>query len=79
MPTCDRSLPSAGRVVAIYSSNSVEPSDAPHVRHRLFTQWIEANKPQWRETAHFPNDYPYNPARPTETSFADFYFFEARL
>ena len=69
----------AGRVVAIYSSNSVEPSDAPHVRHRLFTQWIEAHKPQWRQTEHFPNDYPYNPARPMETSFADFYFFEARL
>ena len=68
----------AGRAVAIYSSNKVEPSDAPHVRHRLFTQWLEVNEPQWRETGYVPNNYPYDPARPGDTSFADFYFFEAR-
>jgi SAM-dependent methyltransferase len=66
----------AGRFIVIYSSNKVEPSDAPHVRHRLFTHWIEVHEPQWRKTDYLPNKYPYDPARPAETSFADFYFFE---
>jgi SAM-dependent methyltransferase len=68
----------ASRFVAIYSSNKLEPSDAPHVRHRLFTQWIKVYEPQWVETGHLRNDYPYDPARTSETSFADFYFFENR-
>jgi cyclopropane fatty-acyl-phospholipid synthase-like methyltransferase len=68
----------AGRFVVIYSSNKVEPSDAPHVRHRLFTHWIEEQEPQWRKTDYLPNKYPYDLARPAETSFADFYFFERR-
>jgi hypothetical protein len=69
---------SAGRFVVIYSSNKIEPSEVPHVRHRPFTDWIEANEPEWRQTEHLPNKYPYDPARPAETSFADFYFFERR-
>ena len=68
----------ADRFVLIYSSNKLEPSDAPHVRHRVFTQWIEMHKPQWRKTGFLPNKYPYDLARPAETSFADFYFFERR-
>ncbi len=43
---------SAGRFVVIYSSNKIEPSEAPHVRHRPFTDWIEANEPEWRKTEH---------------------------
>jgi SAM-dependent methyltransferase len=66
----------AGRFVVIYSSNKVAPGDAPHVRHRLFTHWIEVHEPQWRQTGYLPNKYPFDPARPAETSFADFYFFE---
>jgi hypothetical protein len=68
----------AGRFVVIYSSNKSERSDDPHVRHRLFSHWIEAHQPQWRKTGYVPNKYPYDPARPEETSFADFYFFERR-
>jgi len=68
----------ADRFVLIYSSNKLEPSDAPHVRHRVFTQWIEMHEPQWRKTGFLPNKYPYDLARPAETSFADFYFFERR-
>jgi cyclopropane fatty-acyl-phospholipid synthase-like methyltransferase len=68
----------AGRFVAIYSSNKVEPTDphAQHVRHRRFIDWIEAHAPEWRQIGYIPNKYPYDPARPAETSFADFYFFE---
>jgi SAM-dependent methyltransferase len=68
----------AGRFVVVYSSNKAEPGDAPHVRHRLFTHWIELHMPQWQKTGYLPNEYPYNPAHPAETSFADFYFFERR-
>jgi len=68
----------AARFVVIYSSNKVDPSDALHVRHRLFTHWIEVHEPEWRKTGYLPNKYPYDPARPAETSFADFYFFERR-
>ena len=66
----------AGRFVVIYSSNKSEVGDAPHVRHRQFTRWIEANQPGWRMTGQIPNRYPFDPGRPDETSFADFYFFE---
>ena len=66
----------AGRFVAIYSSNMTAPSDAPHVRHRLFTQWITVNKPQWEQVGFVRNTYPFDASQPEETSFADFYFFE---
>jgi SAM-dependent methyltransferase len=66
----------ADRFVAIYSSNKAEPGDAPHVRHRVFTRWIEVNQPQWKQSEFIPNIYPHDPARPGDTSFADFYFFE---
>jgi SAM-dependent methyltransferase len=69
----------ADRFVVVYSSNKAEPSDAPHVRHRRFTDWIERHEPQWRKTGFLPNIYPHNPARLEDTSFADFYFFERRL
>jgi hypothetical protein len=68
----------AGRFVAIYSSNKVESSDATHVRHRLFTRWIELHEPQWRNTNYLPNKYPYDFTQSAETSFSDFYFFERR-
>ena len=67
----------ADRFVVIYSSNKVEPSDSPHVRHRRFTDWIKLNEPKWQQTGYLPNRYPSDPARSeAETSFADFYFFE---
>jgi SAM-dependent methyltransferase len=66
----------AGRFVIVYSSNKEEPSGVPHVRHRLFTKWIEKNAPQWRQCGFVPNRYPEDPKRPDDTSFADFYIFE---
>ena len=38
----------AGKYIVIYSSNKTEPSGAPHVRHRRFTDWIKANAPRWQ-------------------------------
>jgi SAM-dependent methyltransferase len=65
----------AGRFVIIYSSNKVELSGVPHVRHRSFTKWIEQHAPQWQQFGNVGNRYPYDPKRPDDTSFADFYFF----
>lgn len=36
-----------GRFVVIYSTNLEIPNTAPHVRHRRFTDWVEASCPQW--------------------------------
>jgi SAM-dependent methyltransferase len=65
----------AARFVIIYSSNKSQMAESPHVRHREFTRWIERNEPQWRQIDYLKNKYPYDPAQPEETSFADFYFF----
>ena len=37
-----------GRYVVIYATNSEIPGTAPHVRHRIFTSWVEENCPEWR-------------------------------
>jgi SAM-dependent methyltransferase len=68
----------AGRFVIIYSSNKIEPSGVPHVRHRVFTKWVEENAPQWKQTGYVPNRYPHDRKRLDDTSFADFYFFTAK-
>jgi SAM-dependent methyltransferase len=67
------------RFVAIYSSNKEEPSGVPHVRHRVFTNWIKANASQWSQCGFIPNRYPEDPKSPDDTSFADFYFFEKKM
>jgi SAM-dependent methyltransferase len=38
------------RVVVVYSTNEEMSDTAPHVRHRHFTPWIEANCPGWALT-----------------------------
>ena len=63
------------RYVIIYASNADATWSSPHVRHRRFTTHVEQNFPNWRLAAHLPNPYPFNPALPNETSFADFFIF----
>lgn len=44
-----RHLFAAGRrFVVVYSTNKKITDTAPHVRHRYFTPWVEANCPGWR-------------------------------
>jgi hypothetical protein len=69
---------SARRFVIIYSSNIDEDWTGRHVRHRQFTKWVEQNKPEWFLQSTLKNAYPYNPADPEQTSFADFYVFAPR-
>jgi SAM-dependent methyltransferase len=65
-----RHLFAAGRrLVVIYSTNAALSGTAPHVRHRHFTPWVEANCPQWRLTGvtQGPN---------SELARADFFVYE---
>jgi hypothetical protein len=69
----------ARRHVVIYSSNyDALLTPGPHVRHRKFTTWIAENAPNWQQSGFVPNRFPIDAQQPDETSFADFYFFDAR-
>lgn len=70
-----RLFDSATRFVIVYSSNKEQPWPNPHVRHREFTKWVAENRPDWRLHSVVKNRYPYDPADPEHTSFADFYVF----
>lgn len=65
----------ARRFVIIYSSNDDRQSDSVHVRHRRFTDWIQANRPDFVQTGFVQNAFPESSADIDNTSFADFYFF----
>ena len=65
-----RHLFTAGRrLVVIYSTNMEIGDTAPHVRHRRFTPWVEANCPEWTlaEVTRGPN---------TEYTRADFFVYQ---
>jgi hypothetical protein len=63
----------SNRFVVIYSSNH-EGRDAPHIRHRKFTDWISRNARDWALLEHIPNKHPYQPGV-RGGSFADFYIY----
>lgn len=65
----------ATRFVVIYGSNVDAAGSSPHVRHRRFTDHVAATEHDWRLLAHLPNPYPYDPANPNDTSFADFFIY----
>ncbi len=68
----------AGRMVAVYSSDWEQATPNAHVRHRAFSAWIARHAPGWERVARVANPYPYDPARPAETSFADFHIYARR-
>ena len=51
------------------------PCGPAHVRHRCFTRWVEAQRPDFRLVQHVPNPHPY---RAGAGSFADFFVFARR-
>jgi hypothetical protein len=67
----------AERFVTVYASNTGEtpPDEADHVRHRKFTDWIDAQAPDWRLMGHIPNRHPYEGNYKTG-SFSEFYLYE---
>jgi SAM-dependent methyltransferase len=66
---------SATRFVLIYASNFDGTWPDRHVRHRRFSDYVAACRPDWHLLAHVPNRFPYHPARPGDTSFADFFVY----
>jgi SAM-dependent methyltransferase len=50
----------AERYVIIYATNEERRGTAPHVRHRHFTPWVDARRPDWRlaEVTRGPNPGP---------------------
>lgn len=66
----------ARRYVIVYSSNFQRPCPEPHVRHRIFTDWVSAHAPDWRLRETIANRYPFDARNPEGTSFADFYVFD---
>jgi len=66
----------SSKFVMIYSSNTDENKlNAPHVKHRKFTVWVEKNQKSFKLIEHIPNKYPYN-GNGERTSFADFFIYE---
>jgi len=68
-------LGSSHRYLAVYASNYDKLTKDEHVRHRRFSDMIDATG-QWNQVKHVPNRYPLERRNKRETSFADFYFFE---
>lgn len=65
-----RHLFAAGRrTVVVYSSNMQLRGTAPHVRHRHFTPWVEANCPGWVLTG-------VTPGPSAERARADFFVYD---
>ena len=64
------------RYVIVYSSNADRKSYAVHVRHRIFTDWVERNRPDFALKKVQKNPYPEEINDIDNTSFADFFFFE---
>lgn len=66
----------ADRYIVIYSSNaerSLQPQ-APHVKHRKFSDWVDRNAGEWELFEHVPNLFPDDGDYRT-TSFAEFFFY----
>lgn len=72
-----RLFSAAKSYVIIYSSNqdSAKIPELPHVRHRVFTNWVEQNVQGWRQFQRMKNIYPYE-GDDTKGSFSDFYVYE---
>ena len=72
-----RLFEAAEKYVIIYSSNQdvQEKVVAPHFRHRLFTPWIEKNRPDWRLTGQIDNPFHFDGRDPNNCSSSEFYIY----
>ena len=72
-----RLFDAAEKYVAVYASDTDDNGDlqGPHIRHRHWSAWVAANRPQWKLVRHIPNPYPYQ-GDGTKGSFSDFFVFE---
>ena len=67
----DELFGAAERFVCIYASNEDTPDIGDHVRHRVFTDWVGENRPDWHVTRRVEN--PYRDS--VEGAVSDFWFF----
>lgn len=70
----------ARRFVIIYASNDGALNDmsrARHMRHRRFTDWIDAERPDWQLIDVIANRFPLDPENRRESSPADFHIYAA--
>ncbi|MEZ2279339.1 MAG: hypothetical protein ACBR12_20755 [Microcoleus sp.] len=67
---------SSKKFVIIYSNNSdaYYRSESPHIKFRIFTEWIEKYANEWSLIDYIPNKYPYQ-GNPEKGSWSDFYFY----
>lgn len=71
-----RLFDAADRFVLIYSSDAEMPSRAHHVRHRRYSDWITAVRPDFALLQSFNHPYPMTErSDPKQTSFAHFKLF----
>jgi SAM-dependent methyltransferase len=71
----------SSKYVIIYSSNFDDNNHNPlykHVKHRMFTLWVEHNRPEYELLSYIPNKYPFDETRMDTTSLADFYIYKKR-
>lgn len=67
---------SSEKYVAIYSSNKVDDRHFQNfIRHRLFTEWVVINRPDFKMIDHVRNPYPFKGNRETG-SVSDFFIYE---
>jgi len=66
----------ANRYVVIYSSDTNDDRGykGTHVRHRMFSRWVQKNAKRWKLIQHVPNRYPYK-GDYTKGSFAEFFIY----
>lgn len=51
-------LNASRRFIIIYSTNAEhKPLEAPHIRHRCFTDWMTARAPEWELIRYSPTDH----------------------
>lgn len=65
----------ATRFVVVYASDRDDGTVDAHVRHRAVSAHVARTQPDWALLARVPNRFRFDPARPHDTSFADFMVF----
>ena len=67
----------SNQYVIIYSSDSEDNRgyEGTYIKHRVFTNWVKDNRPDWKLSVKIPNKYPYH-GDYDEGSFADFFVYE---
>ena len=72
-----RLFDSASHFVLVYASDHDERMPAKHVRHRAYSEWIAANRPDWQLAKTFDHPFPrHHDSDPNATALAFFRLYE---